>query len=344
MGVYKRGTTWYIDYYAGYKRRREKIGPSKRQAETVLKKRMVQVAENRFLEVEKYEKIKFEKMTDLYLENYSKPNKKSSRRDVTSINNLKPFFAGKYLHEITPLDMEKYKRGRQGKVSNATVNREIACLKHIFTKAIEWGIVQKNPGKKVKLLRERNTRLRYLDEKEIGRLYDAGAEHLKPIVTVALNTGMRKEEILSLKWKDLDFRNRIIAILDTKNGESRELPMNDIVYKTLLAVKKLPGSPWVFCKKNGERYGNIRKAFEGARKRAAIVDFRFHDLRHTFASHLIMAGVDLRTVQELLGHKSFEMTLRYAHLSPEHKKAALDTLGKMMATIWSQKGKSKKVT
>ncbi len=331
MGVYKRGTTWYIDYYAGYKRRREKIGPSKRQAETVLKKRMVQVAENRFLEVERCEKIKFERMTGLYLENYSKPNKKSSRRDVTSINNLKPFFAGKYLHEITPLDMEKYKRKRQRQVSNATVNREVACLKHIFTKAIEWGMVQKNPGKKVKLLRERNTRLRYLDEKEIGRLYDAGAEHLKPIVIVALNTGMRKEEILSLKWKDVDYRIRTISILDTKNGESREIPMNDIVHRTLLAVRKAD-SPWVFCKKSGERYGNVRKAFEGARKRAGIVDFRFHDLRHTFASHLVMAGVDLRTVQELLGHKSFEMTLRYAHLSPEHKKAALDILCKRLVT------------
>ena len=332
MGVYKRGTTWYIDYYAGYKRRREKIGPSRRQAEVVLKKRMVQVAENKFLEVEKYEKIRFEKMTELYLENYSKPNKKSSRRDVTSINNLKPFLAGKYLHEVTPLDMEKYKRGRQGQVSNATVNREVACLKHIFTKAIEWGIVQKNPGKKVKLLRERNTRLRYLDEKEIGRLYDACAEHLKPIVIVALNTGMRKEEILSLKWKDMDFRSRIIAILDTKNGESRELPINNIVYRTLLAAKKAD-SPWVFCKKNGERYGNIRKAFEGARKRAGIVDFRFHDLRHTFASYLVMNGIDLKTVQELLGHKSFEMTLRYAHLSPEHKKRATDILGNKMQKI-----------
>ncbi len=151
--------------------------------------------------------------------------------------------------------MEKYKRGRQAQVSNATVNREVACLKYIFTKAIEWGIVKKNPGKKVKFLRERNTRLRYLDEKKIGRLHDACAEHLKPIVIVALNTGMRKEEILSLQWKDLDFRSRIITILDTKNGESREL----------------------------------------------------------------------------LGHKSFEMTLRYAHLSPEHKKAALDILGKKMS-------------
>ena len=108
--------------------------------------------------------------------------------------------------------------------------------------------------------------------------------------------------------------------------------MNDIVYRTLLAAKP-PDSPWVFCKKNGERYGNITKAFEGARKRAGITDFRFHDLRHTFASHLVMAGVDLRTVQELLGHKSFEMTLRYAHLSPEHKKVALDVLGKRMMKI-----------
>jgi len=122
----------------------------------------------------------------------------------------------------------------------------------------------------------------------------------------------------------------------------RELSLNDVVYRSLLAIRRIPGSPWVFCKKNGERYGNVRKAFEGAKKRARIPDFRFHDLRHTFASHLVMAGVDLKTVQELLGHKSFEMTLRYVHLSPEHKKAALDTLCKRLVTIWSQKGKSKK--
>jgi integrase len=105
---------------------------------------------------------------------------------------------------------------------------------------------------------------------------------------------------------------RIIYILDTKNSKGREIPMNDIVYKTLLAIKRKSDSPWVFCKKNSERYGNVRKAFEGTKKRAGIADFRFHDLRHTFASHLVMAGIDLKTVQELLGHKSFEMTLRYA--------------------------------
>ena len=113
--------------------------------------------------------------------------------------------------------------------------------------------------------------------------------------------------------------------------------MNDIAYRTLLVLRKKADSPWVFCTKNGEQYANIGKAIEGARKRAGIVDFRFHDLRHTFASHLVMAGVDLTTVQELLGHKSFEMTLRYAHLSPEHKKAALDTLCKKMGTNFGHK-------
>ncbi len=344
MGIYRRGRTWYIDYYAGHGRRREKIGPSKRQAEVVLKKRLVQVAENKFLEIEKYDKIEFGKMADLYLEDYSKPNKRSSRRDATSINNLKPFFGEKYLHEITPLDIEKYKRRRQGQVSNATVNREVGCLKHIFAKAVEWRMVKENPGRKVRLLREKNARLRYLEEKEIARLCDACPEHLKPVVIIALNTGMRKEEILSLRWKDVDFRTRTISVLDTKNGESREIPINDLVHESLLAMRRLPDSPWVFCKENGERYGNVRKSFEGAKKRAGIVDFRFHDLRHTFASHLVMAGVDLKTVQELLGHKSFEMTLRYAHLSPDHKKAALDTLCKRLVTNWSQKGKAEKVS
>jgi len=130
--------------------------------------------------------------------------------------------------------------------------------------------------------------------------------------------------------------NSKVYLLDTKNSERREIPMNDIVSRTLLAIIIIPDGSWVFCKKNGERYGNIRKAFEGAKKRARIPDFRFHDLRHTFASHLVMAGVDLEAVQELLGHKSFEMTLRYAHLSPDQKKVALDILCKRLVTIWSQ--------
>ena len=175
---------------------------------------------------------------------------------------------------------------------------------------------------------------------------DESPDHLKAILITALNTGMRKGEILGLKWKDINFRQRVIVLLDTKNNERREVPINKLLFEVLLPLRKNPDSPYVFSKKNGKPYSNVRTSFETTKEKAGIEDFRFHDLRHTFASHLVMAGVGLRTVQELLGHKSYEMTLRYTHLSPDHKKAAVDILGKKMDTIWTPsivEGKNKKM-
>ena len=348
MGVFKKRNNWYIDYYVQGRRKREKIGPNKAQAQVVLQKRKVQIAENRFLDVRKNEKVLLKDMAKLYLEAYSKPNKRSARRDETSIRNLNSILGGRYLHEVTPLDIEKYKLKRKEKVTNATVNRELQCLKHIFKKAVEWGKISDTPAAKVKLLKERNTRIRYLEEEEIKVLLEASPGHLKSIIITALNTGMRKGEILGLKWKDIDFRQRVICLLDTKNNERREIPVNDILFKALLAVRKNPASAYVFCKKDGTPYSNVRSSFETAKKKASIKDFRFHDLRHTFASHLVMAGVGLRTVQELLGHKTIDMTVRYAHLSPDHKKRALDILCKRMDTIWTpttnKKEESEKVS
>lgn len=118
--------------------------------------------------------------------------------------------------------------------------------------------------------------------------------------------------------------------------------MNNIVFRILLEVRKNPKSPYVFCKKGGSPYRNITGGFTNALKRARIRDFRFHDLRHTFASLLVMAGIDLKTVQELLGHKTFEMTLRYAHLSQDHKRWAMNVLGHRLDTIWTPEGKKAK--
>ena len=146
-------------------------------------------------------------------------------------------------------------------------------------------------------------------------------------------------KLLNLKWKDLDFHNRLIYLSDTKGANKREIPMNEVVYKMFLRVRKNPNSPYVFCHKNGKPYKDLRASLDKAAKEAEIERFRFHDLRHTFASHLVMAGVDLKTVQELLGHKTIEMTLRYSHLSPDHKKAAVEVLGRRMDTIWTPKEK-----
>ena len=347
MGVYKRGKTWYIDYYDQYgKRHREAVGRNKRQAEQALAKRKTEVAEGKFLDKKKQKKIKFKDFANEFIEFHSKPNKKSWKRDVQLVNHLKNFFGEKKLYEITPLDIEKYKKNRIQKVKPATVNREIACLKAIFNKAIQWGKATENPMDKVKLYKENNQIVRYLTEKEMVKLIENSTGYLKPIVIIALNTGMRLNEIINLQWKDIAFEQKIINIIDSKNGEKREIPVNDIVINVLKDWKNRSEGSFVFTK-GGKPISkrSVQSRFKTALKRAGIRNFRFHDLRHTFASHLVMNGTDLKTVQELLGHKTFDMTLRYAHLSPDHKRLAIDNFGHKMqkvVTIWSQSENSLK--
>ncbi len=341
MGVLKRNNNWWIDYYFKGRRKREKIGPNKREAEIVLGKRKAQIREGKFFDIQRQEKVKFEEFTEIYLENYARPNKRSAWRDEISIKHLLTYFKGKYLYEIVSLDAEDYKRKRKEEVSPSTVNRELTCLKTIFNKAKEWGKVKENPISKVKFFKEENRRLRFLEKEEIGKLISACEGNLAIIVTLALHTGMRKGEILSLKWRDIDFSRKIITLLNTKGGEKREVPMDDLLYDILLPLPKHKESPYVFCNKEGKPFQDIRKSFATALKKAGIKEFRFHDLRHTFASQLVMMGIDLKTVQELLGHKSFEMTLRYAHLSSDHKRTAINYFCNQMDTIWTPERKRK---
>ncbi len=332
-GVFLKGRNFYIDYYADGRRRREMIGSNKELAEKVLMKRKVEVAEGKYLDIRRQERIKFEDFTTEYLELHSK-HKKSYYTDVKIAGLLKKAFGVKCLHEITRLDVEKFKVKRATEVSPATVNRALAVLKSMYNQAIAWGKVTHNPCKGVKMFKENNQRLRFLEKEEINKLLLNCCEHLKPIVKVALNTGMRKGEILGLKWRDVDVVHKTIHLLDTKNGEKRDVPMNDIVIKTIIAVPKRKDSAYVFCNQDGEPYGDIKKSWLTAVNKSDIIDFHFHDLRHTFASQLVMSGVDLNTVRDLLGHKSLEMTLRYSHLSPDHKQRAVDTLARRMDTVW----------
>ena len=136
------------------------------------------------------------------------------------------------------------------------------------------------------------------------------------------------EGIFRLKWQDVDFQRNIIYLHDTKNGEKRVVPMNETVKNALISVCKHPESVYIFCYPNGEPVRDVRFAWFEALKRLGITDFRFHDLRHTAASHMVMSGVDLNTVREILGHKSLSMTLRYAHLSQSHKQRAVEALAK----------------
>lgn len=146
---------------------------------------------------------------------------------------------------------------------------------------------------------------------------------------VALNTGMRKGEIFNLRKQDIDLDRKMIHISDSKNNESRDVPINDTIHRTLEAFVDGEGDPknYIFVNpKTKKPYDNVKKSFKTALKKVGIEDFTFHDLRHTFASHLVMNGVDLMTIKELLGHKDIKMTMRYAHLSPDHKRLAVQKL------------------
>jgi len=158
----------------------------------------------------------------------------------------------------------------------------------------------------------------------------AFTDHLKPIVLLALNTGMRKGEILSLEWSEVDLTRRIVSVLGdkSKSGQSRSIPLNDEANKVLRGWREqTSGNRYVFVSSvTGDKLNNINTAWRNIIKESEITSFRFHDLRHTFASNLVMRGISLNTVRELLGHHSIEMTLRYAHLAPEHTAQAVAVL------------------
>jgi integrase len=223
----------------------------------------------------------------------------------------------------------KFSEWLQSPMSKASVNRPFALLKNMFSKAIEWSKVEENPAKRVKLLKGETKRIRYLLPPEAQVLISNCADHLRPIVIFALNTGMRKGELLGLTWDQVNFDTGIISILETKNHDRRDIPMTEIVRATLRGLERL--GDHVFCNKAGDSFANVRKSFITAVRTSGIVDFRFYDLRHTFASNLVMEGVDIMTVKELMGHKDLSMTLRYAHLAPNHKTKAINTLDRVMS-------------
>ncbi len=202
----------------------------------------------------------------------------------------------------------------------------------LFKYAKRAKLIPANPFKEdeAESLKERhnNARLRFLMEDEIIRLLDACADHFRPIVETALFTGMRRGELFGLTW-DMIVAGKIrLPGWLTKNGEPRNIPVSDRLDDVLTAQrrKNQMKSQHVFCNENGGRVLDIRAAFQGACRRAGIENFNFHDLRHTFASHLVMRGRALKEVQELLGHKDIQMTMRYSHLAPEYLEAGVNSL------------------
>jgi len=323
-----QNSAYYIEYRYEHRRIREKVGFNRKFAEIVLNKRRVEIAENKFLDKKKVAKIKFSDMVDKYIEMYLKVNRPTWwKSEKHNLRHLTGFFGEKYLHEVTTLDVEKFKIEQLKVVGKNSVNKNLGCLRAMFNKAKEWKLFEgDNPVHNRQFFKLENRRLRYLEKDEIKKLLLVCDGYLKDIIEFAINTGMRQGEIFHLKWEDIDFNTGLIHLLKTKSGEKREIPMNENVRNVLDRVKRTPTSIYVFSSFHEKPFDNVKRSFKTALEKAGIKNFRFHDLRHTFASHLVMGGVDLLTVKELLGHKKIDMTLRYSHLSCGHKFKAVQTL------------------
>lgn len=339
MSLYQRGKSWSYDFRDRGQRYTGCMGPvSKTVAKEISAKKKAEAVEGRYELPSKKPTPKLEEFAEEYFAYYRANRRpRSAERHETSYHALHATFGHVRLSDITPLAIERYKRQRkEAGVSEATINRQLAFLKNLFSKAVEWGKATENPVKKVRLYREQNARTRYLTEDEEARLLAVCSPQLRPLVITALHTGFRASELRSLTWNDIDFRRRIITVRAgyAKNGEARSVPMNQVLTDTLKSVKLANyQDERGFCNRDGKPYRSFRSAFERAVRKAELEDCTFHDLRHTFASRLVMAGVDLPTVKELLGHRDISMTMRYTHLSSDHKQTAVGKLEQFTAKV-----------
>ena len=372
MAIRKRGSGWQIDYFDPTGKRVRKSFTKKKDAEAEYNKRKSLIAEKRYLDVKKDYTTTLNEVLKKYEENFADQISFMNSK-CHFIENFRQFFGDETrLDNIRFVNLETYRNHLRRKPTRAgalrsiaSVNREMACLHHILEKAVEWEMIERNPfptGKgKSLLIKENNKRTRFLTEEEIPRLLDECPRHLKAIVICALNTGMRRAEILGLQWAQV--QNGLISLRKTKTNEPRKIPLNDTLDALFSELRRAqgPGAQYVFPFTKGEhalkgekpvrsRKGpaplpevvqNVRTAFAAALRRAGIEDFRFHDLRHTFASHMVMRGASLKDLQELLGHKSLSMVLRYADLTAEHKKKAVNLLQGLTVTKVSQEQKSR---
>lgn len=297
-----------------------------------------------------------------------KEHRKVGRKTIAHIARcFFKLFGDRPLTEITPVLIDQWRTRRlKDGLSTETVNRDIATLKAALSKAVLWGFIDTHPLEKLKLLKaDRSGKIRFLSVEEERRLretikirderiktkrasgnlwrqergyeclFDLNqstfADHMTPMILISLNTGLRRGELFSLRWENIDLERAMITIEGAyaKSGKTRHIPLNNEALEALKAWRsQISENDLVFPGKNGVQFNNIKKSWASILRDANIKHFRWHDLRHHFASKLVMASVDLNTVRELLGHSDMSMTLRYAHLAPEHKAEAVARLVK----------------
>ena len=317
--IRKRGKAYQIDYLDPGGKRIRIAFAKKKDAEAELGKRVSLKAEGRYLDIKKDCTTTFSELVKKYEENFTNQSSFKNWKKLC-LSNFKDYFgADTIITNIRYVDLETYRNHLRQKLTHkgtirtdATVNREISCLHHLFAKGAEWELLEQNPFRRGKslLTKENNQRLRFLSQEELQKLLAASPDHLQEIIICAVNTGMRRGELLSLKWEQI--RNGFIYLQKTKTNEPRQIPINDTLVE-LFKKDKEAESPLSLCVHttgparrtkptknlkvstfNNTPMNNIKHAFVTAVKKSKIEHCRMHDMRHTFASHLLMNGASLK--------------------------------------------------
>lgn len=321
--------------YNGKQIRRPTV-TEKKLAEKIYCKVMTKIAEGKWFEVNQHEDNTFEEMMDKYLLEYSpKKAPKTYMRDKSLVAHLNRYFGHYKLNKIAPKDIYAYKIERIKEcAAPKTVNNELILMGHAFNLAIkEWEWVNDNPVSKVSKEKVSNQIERWLTFEEEKRLLETSPYWLQEIILFCLNTGLRRGELIDLVWDRVDLERKTFTILEQKNKCKDTLPLNEKAIEILMARNKIRSikNDFVFYNNNGNKIGpdNLDRSFRLAVKKAGIEKFRFHDLRHTFATRLIQNGVDVYAVQRLGRWKSISMVMRYAHHYAESLRSGVEILDKV---------------
>ncbi len=300
-----KGTVWYVDYFLDGRRIRKRLGRSRRLAELALADIQVKLERKELGFAAKDRR--FEDFVEEYLR-YAKGNKaeESYQRDVLTLKHFTEFIKADKLSAVNAAKLEAYKTHRREQGAKpATLNRELNTIKAMFNKAVAWNALAQDPAKSVKKFQEGRRKVRFLSKEEVRALLKTAEERLKPVIEVLLHTGLRRDELIHLTWQDVDLKTRVLSV-QAKDGwhpkdyEARHIPMTPRLTE---ALEKLPrnGDSFVFTNREGRPLDPdvLTHDFLKLVRRCSIKHASLHTLRHTFASHLIMSGADLYTVQKL---------------------------------------------
>lgn len=333
--IYKRGKVWWLAYSVNGKRVQRSIGPYKKFAEVAKKDVEVKLAKDR-AGLAPTRKVKIDDyLTEYhnYVDVHNKPRTAQRWKEIVR------FFVEwlrtqpetyTYLDDVTFAALENYKMHRVKFVKPITANKDITTLHTFFNRAVKLGYLRKNPAKGVVKIRVTKPKIpRFLSKEELKKILEESNDRLRDILIVLANTGMRYGELQNLEWNDVDLNGRVIHLRikddwSPKSGKERKIPINDKVFGVI--SQQARKSNLVFSSRSGKKIRHTREELQRICKKLDIRNINLHSLRHTFASHLVMSGVDIATVQKLLGHQDIRTTMIYSHLSQDHLRQAVDKL------------------